>query len=111
MSRRPWDLTARDEEVLLEDEHRMLRWLCAFDYPMTGKDMANRLPRWPGRTLEALLGQGLVRRVLDVERRAMVTVRVSDGTPARRPSPVLTDGYEPTGDGRDLAVVLRVMTS
>ncbi len=58
MGRRPWELTERDREVLLEDEHVLLRWLSAFDYPMSKEDMHNRLPRWPGRSLDALLKKG-----------------------------------------------------
>ena len=91
--RRSWDLTERDKEVLLEDEHRLLRWLCIFDYPMSGQNMSNRLPRWPGRTLRVLLEKGLVRCLADARKKA------------------LTDKYEPTLDGRNLVTVLKVMES
>jgi hypothetical protein len=76
----------------LMDERRMLRWLCTFDYPMGSKDMRNRFPRWPGRTLDALLKDGLVR-------------------PSGRPAMGRDDGFEPTADGRRLVDVMEVMES
>jgi hypothetical protein len=92
--RSPWQLTEREKEILLKDEHRMLRWLSHFDYPMSKEDMHNRLPRWPGRTLESLLKQELVEGVECADDREI------DGT---------SEGFRPTQQGRDLVTVLDVM--
>lgn len=100
--RKPWELTERDKEALLRDERVMLRWLCGFSYPMSGKDMSNRIPHWPGCTLDALLEKGLVRRIPEAARRLMLEV----------PGPgELGDGFEPTEDGRKLVTVMEVMDS
>ena len=93
MGQRSWELTDRDREVLLKDEHALLRWITMFNYAMTATDMRNRLPRWPGRSLNALLEKGLVKRI---------SCGVVTGT---------EDGYFPTEDGRRYVTVLEVMES
>ena len=93
MGRRSWELTERDREILLEDEHVLLRWLSIFNYAITATDMRSQLPRWPGRSLDALLEKGLVKKII---------YGGEIGT---------EDGYFPTEDGRRLVTVLEVMSS